>query len=105
VALALGADLAAGLRVDEQRMRENVDAQRGYVNAEAVMLALGAEIGPRRAHELVHAAAARGTVEGLTLNEALRRHVEGLTLNVDELLRPEAALGATDELVRRVLGD
>ena len=59
VALALGAELAAGLRVDEQRMRENVDAQRGYVLAEPAMLALGAEIGPRRAHALV---------EGLTLN-------------------------------------
>ena len=52
VALALAADLAAGLRVDEQRMRANVDAQRGYVLAEPAMLALGAEVGPRRAHEL-----------------------------------------------------
>jgi adenylosuccinate lyase len=109
VALALGAELTAGLRVDEQRMRENVEAQRGYVLAEPAMVALGAEIGPRRAHELVHAAAARGTIEGLTLNTVLRddsvigRHLSAERL--DDLLRPEAALGSADELVRRVLGD
>jgi adenylosuccinate lyase len=109
VALSLGADLAAGLQVDERRMRENVDAQRGYVNAEAVMLALGAEIGPRRAHELVHAAAARGTVEGLTLNTALRHDSEVVRHLSEErleaLLRPEVALGAAGELVRRVLDE
>jgi adenylosuccinate lyase len=99
VALALGAELVAGLQVDELRMRENVDAQRGYILAEPAMLALGADIGPRRAHELVHEAARRGIVEGLTLNEALLRHAEGLTLDEG------AALGASEELVRRVLGD
>ena len=35
------------------------------------MLALGAEIGPRRAHELIHAAAARGHEAGLTFHDAL----------------------------------
>ena len=107
VALALGAELAAGLRVDEQRMRANVDAQRGYVLAEPVMLALGAEVGPRRAHELVHAAAARGRDQGLPLREALEadpeiaRHLPPERL--DELLRPEAALGAAGHLVDQVL--
>ena len=108
VSLALAAELASGLRVDEARMRENVHAQHGYVLAEPVMLALGAEIGPRRAHELVHAAAARGLVEGQTLNNALAadpeiaRHLT--TERIEELLRPEIALGSADELVDRVLG-
>jgi adenylosuccinate lyase len=109
VAMALGVELAAGLRVDEQRMRENVDAQRGYVLAEPAMLALGAEIGPRRAHKLVQAAAARGNVEGLTLSNALAGDPEIAALlspeRLEALLRAELALGATDELVRRVLGD
>ena len=60
VALALGVELVAGLQVDAQRMRENVDAQRGYVLAEPAMLALGAELGQRRAHELVQAAPRAG---------------------------------------------
>ncbi len=109
VALALGAELAAGLGVDEQRMRENVDAQRGYVLAEPAMLALGAEIGPRRAHALV---------EGLTLNrgdaaqslrEVLAADPEIAALlspeRLEALLRPELALGSAAELVQRVLGD
>lgn len=108
VSLSLAADLAAGLQVDEARMRANVDAQRGYVQAEPVMLALGAEIGPRRAHELVRAAAARGIVEGLTLNTALGEDPEiarHLTAErIDGLLRPEAALSAAGELVDRVIG-
>jgi adenylosuccinate lyase len=107
-ALSLAAELAAGLRVHERRMRENVEAQRGYVLAEPVMLALGAEIGPRRAHELVHAAAARGHEQGLPFRDALATDATiGSHLSaerLDDLLRPEAALGAADELVRRVLG-
>jgi adenylosuccinate lyase len=108
VALALGAELAAGLKVHEDRMRANVDAQRGYVLAEPVMLALGAEVGPRRAHELVHAAAARGSVEGQTLNNALAgdpeiaRHLS--VERIEALLQPEIALGSAGELVDRVLG-
>jgi adenylosuccinate lyase len=84
VALALAADLAAGLRVDEARMRANVEAQGDRVLAEPAMLALGAEIGPRRAHELLHAAAARG---------------EPLPVDVD----PKRALAGVDALVDRVL--
>jgi adenylosuccinate lyase len=107
VALALGAELAAGLRVDEQRMRENVDAQRGYVLAEPAMLALGAEIGPRRAHELVQAAA--GTRSAQTLREALAADPEIAALlspeRLEALLHPEQALGSAGELVRRVLDD
>jgi adenylosuccinate lyase len=109
VALALGAELAAGLQVDERRMRENVQAQGGSVLAEPVMLALGAEIGPRRAHELVHSAAARASKRGLSLNVALTedadisRHLSPERL--EALMRPERALGGSDALVRRVIGD
>ena len=73
------------------------------------MLALGAEIGPRRAHALV---------EGLTLNrgdaaqslrEVLAADPEIAALlspeRLEALLRPELALGSAAELVRRVLGD
>jgi adenylosuccinate lyase len=112
VALALAAELSAGLRVDERRMRENVDAQRGYILAEPAMLTLGAEIGPRRAHELIHRAS---VVEGLSLNdaqtlrEALAADPEIASLlspeRLEALLHPEQALGAADELVKRVLDE
>jgi len=105
VALALAADLAAGLRVDERRMRENVDAQRGYVLAEAVLLALGAAIGPRRAHELLHTAAARGRDEGLTFAEALAADLEIVRHlpRLDDLLDPASALGSARVLTDRIV--
>jgi adenylosuccinate lyase len=107
-ALAIAAELAAGLRVHEARMRENLEAERGYVLAEPVMLALGATVGPRRAHELIHAAAARGHDRGLAFRDALAGDDEIAARlgpdRLDDLLRPEAALGATDILVDRVIG-
>jgi adenylosuccinate lyase len=104
-ALALAADLVAGMRVDERRMRANVDAQQGYVLAEPVMLALGARLGPRRAHELVHAAARRGHDAGLPFREALAGdpEISSQLSSLDELLRPERALGSAGHLVDRIL--
>jgi adenylosuccinate lyase len=103
-ALALAAELTAGLRVDEERMRANLEAH-GDALAEPVMLALGAVVGPRRAHALIHAAVERGREQGLTLRDALAaepaiaEHVD-----LDELLRPERSLGAIDAIIDRVLG-
>jgi adenylosuccinate lyase len=103
-ALALGADLAAGLQVDAERMRANVEAQGGYVLAEPVMLALGEAVGPRRAHELVHAAALRGRERGLTFREALADdpaiapHVD-----LEAVLGSDTAPGAIDAMIDRVL--
>jgi adenylosuccinate lyase len=86
VGLALGAELAAGLTVDEARMRANVEAQGEYVLAEPAMLALGAEIGPRRAHELIHAAAARG--EPLPVTADVQAALRGIDALVDRVLKP-----------------
>jgi adenylosuccinate lyase len=106
-ALAAGARLLDGLRVNTQRMRENVEAQRGYVLAEPVMVGLAARVGKPRAHELVHGAALRGSREGLTLREALLADAEVTAhvgaAEIDALLRPEQALGAIDALIDRVL--
>jgi adenylosuccinate lyase len=106
-ALGFGVRLLDGLRVNTERMRENVDAQRGYVLAEPVMVALAAHVGKPRAHELVRRAALRGSQEGLTLGEALladrdvSTHLDAAEL--DALLRPERALGAVDALIDRAL--
>jgi adenylosuccinate lyase len=103
VALALGAELVGGLEVDPDRMRANLDAQAGYVLAEPVMLALGERVGPRRAHELVRAAAARGLAAGMSFREALAADPAIPDLDLDELLRPERALGSAARLVDGVL--
>ncbi len=75
VSLALGAELLDGLQVHGERMRANLDAQGGYLDAERVMLELAQRVGKNRAHELVHRAALVGQQEGLTFDEALRRHL------------------------------
>jgi adenylosuccinate lyase len=103
VALALGAELVGTLEVDAERMRANLDAQGGYVLAEPVMLALGALVGPRRAHELVHAAAARGRAAGVSFREALAADPEIPELDLGALLQPERAVGVVEELIDGVL--
>jgi adenylosuccinate lyase len=106
-ALALGAELVTGLRVDAARMRANLDASGGYVLAEPVVLALAAELGARRAHDLVHAAAQRGLEDGLDFRAALAADAEIAAHlpadRVDDLLRPESSLEAVDALIDAVL--
>ena len=104
-ALALGVELVGGLQVDAERMRENVDAQRGYVLAEPVVLALAPRVGPRGAHVLVRDVSLRGRERGWTLLEALVAEpavTEHLPVDrLEALLRAEPAL---DEQIDRVLG-
>lgn len=104
VALRLGGELLDDLQVNGVRMRANVDAQDGYVLAEPVMLALGERVGPRRAHELVHAAAARGRAAGISFREALAADPEIPNLDLDALLRPERVLGTAGQMIDRMLG-
>ena len=106
-ALALGRELAEGLRVHPERMRANLDAEDGYVLAEQAMLALAAHVGKHRAHELVHRAALAGRESGLPLAAALAADPEVTEhlapADLAELLRPERALGAAGALVDEVL--
>jgi adenylosuccinate lyase len=105
VALSLGAELVAGLRIDAERMRANLDAQRGYVLAEPVMLALAERVGKHRAHELVHRAALAGLEAGLPFSEALAadEEIARALPEAAALLRAENALGASGALVDEVL--
>jgi adenylosuccinate lyase len=104
-ALALAVELVGGLQVDAERMRANVAAQRGYVLAEPVVLALAPSVGHRRAHELVREVSLRGRERGWTLLEALTaepavtEHLPPERLDV--LLRADPVL---DEQIDRVLG-
>jgi adenylosuccinate lyase len=105
VSLSLGAELVAGLRIDAERMRANLEAQRGYVLAEPVMLALAERVGKQRAHELVHRAALAGLQADVTFAEALRadEEIARALPEAADLLRAEHALGAAGALVDEVL--
>jgi len=70
-ALALLHDLLEHLEVNAERMRDNLLATKGFVQAEQVMLALSPKLGKQRAHALVYRVAMEATERGITLREAV----------------------------------
>ncbi len=108
-ALAFAVRLLEGLHVDVERMRANLDAQRGYPLSEPVMRRLAGRVGKHEAHEAVYAAAMAGLEQGVDLRTALTAAglvgPGGLTPDeMDAALDPAQALGAATAFVDRVLG-
>jgi adenylosuccinate lyase len=64
--------LSSGLVVHPERMRQNLEATRGLVLSEALMLALALQTGRETAHRLVYEAARRARDLGWSLEEAAR---------------------------------
>ena len=101
------ADMLTDLRVDEERMRANLDLTRGLILSEAVAMALAPHVGREGAHRLVQSAIGRFSDGGSTLAEALAldqevsKHLSAADLA--RLISPEGYLGAARELVGRVL--
>ncbi len=99
-ALANAAEALAGLEVDPERMRQNLDATGGLVLAERVSQLLAPRVGRREAHEIVSAAAATGSFRwALVAEERVGLSAE----EVDALLDPEEYLGSAAALVDRAL--
>lgn len=97
----------AGLEIDSERMRVNIDTTRGLVFAEAVVMKLGEKIGRLPAHELVEAASRRALREGRTLRDVLAGDAEvSAHLAADQLdllFVPERYLGMADTFVSRAI--
>ncbi|CAJ5092294.1 3-carboxy-cis,cis-muconate cycloisomerase [Burkholderia pseudomallei MSHR7498] len=70
-ALAQVAQIVEGLNVDVARLADNLDATRGLVLGEAVMLALGDRIGRLDAHHLVERASKQAVRSGRPLYDVL----------------------------------
>ena len=99
-ALANTAEALAGLEVDPERMRQNLDATGGLVLAERVSQLLAPRVGRREAHEIVSVAAATGSFRwALVADERVGLAAE----EVDALLDPEEYLGSAGALVDRAL--
>jgi 3-carboxy-cis,cis-muconate cycloisomerase len=99
-ALANAAEALAGLEVDAERMRRNLEATGGLVLAERVSHLLGPRVGRQEAHEIVSAAAATGSFRwALVADERVGLSAE----EVDALLDPEDYLGSAGALVDRAL--
>ena len=98
-----------GLEVDPARMRRNLDATRGMIAAEAVMMALAPAVGREAAHHLVAAACRQALERDLHLFEVLAADAEVTAHLTPERLRalldPENYTGLAGAFVDRVLAE
>jgi len=102
------AEMLPKLEVDVDRMRQNLDATRGLIYAEAVSMALAEKIGKSEAHKLVEAASGRALKQMrhfrdiLADDSQITKHVTPGALA--ELFEPQNYLGEAEMLVDRVVG-
>jgi 3-carboxy-cis,cis-muconate cycloisomerase len=105
--LAAIVDIAQGLEVDAERMRQNLDATDGLIMAEAVAMRLAEKVGKSDAHHLVEAASKKAVKDKKHLREALREDANvSAQLGADEiakLFEPMAYQGASQALIDRLL--
>jgi 3-carboxy-cis,cis-muconate cycloisomerase len=97
---AAAADAVAGLEVDGERMRANLEASGGLVLAERVSFALAPRLGRSQAHEVVAEAARASSFRQALTADARVGLVED---ELDVLLDPVGYLGAAEALVDRAL--
>ncbi len=106
-ALAQARFLVAGMQVDPQRMRANLDLTGGLIVSEAVMMGLGPHLGRQRAHDLVYdicrksLATKRPFLDLLAEDKELAPHLDRAALA--RLVDPANYLGLCGEMVDRVL--
>ncbi len=100
-------DVIAGLAVDPARMRANLDATRGAIFAERVVMLAAPVLGRSAAHQLLKDALARSQASGQSLADIVRAVPELAGVVDAEALRslddPRAYLGAAETLRQRLL--
>jgi adenylosuccinate lyase len=106
--LARTTEVFRTLRVFPDRMRANLEATKGQVMAEAVMMALAAKgLGRQEAHKLVRDAAQAARAKGILLRDALLEEPRVskflATKELDAALNPNAYLGQSASIVDSTL--
>jgi 3-carboxy-cis,cis-muconate cycloisomerase len=106
LALASMAEAAEGLRVDAERMRQDIDATRGRIFAEKASLLLSASLGRERAQRIVKEAARQTEGNERRLAEVLAEMPEVTNLLDKQILRdletPEKYLGVAEQFRKRL---
>ncbi len=96
-----------GLQIDPQRMRANLDLSGGLMMAEALTLALAAQLGRSEARRIVQAACDQARAAGRSLHQAAHadpRISAAMSFDtIDHALDPTAYLGSADALIDRAL--
>lgn len=101
------AEMLGGLELDTERMRSNLDAQRGLPLAESLMMALAPAIGRMQAHHRVEAASKRALAAGCTLADiarsepAIASHLSAE--EIDRALDPNHYLGTAGTMIDAAL--
>jgi adenylosuccinate lyase len=97
-------EIMRGLKVEPERMRQNLELGGGLIMAEAVMLELGKAIGRQHAHDVVYEAAQAAAVEGqpfselLAADKRLSDHMDAKA--IAKLLDPTAYTGLCANMAR-----
>lgn len=105
VALDLVDRLLRGLRVDVDRMGENLCLVGDLLCTERLMLALGADVGKQTAHQLVYDLTQSARESGLSLKAVLTAspEVSGLGDDIEALFDPTTYLGSSAQIVDAVV--
>ncbi|GAA1211760.1 3-carboxy-cis,cis-muconate cycloisomerase [Rhodoglobus aureus] len=99
-AASLAAELLTGLRVDTDRMRQNLGLTGPLIVSERVMLVAGPILGKNKVRQLIAVAAS----EPASLRKALTRELPDWSdAQLNDLLNPESYLGISDELIDRAM--
>lgn len=98
--------MLAGLEVDTDRMRRNLDLSGGLIVAEAVMMGLAPHIGRQTAHDVVYdacrIAASSGRKLADVLNEDAIVSARLPRADIESLCEPANYLGSAPEMVDRM---
>jgi 3-carboxy-cis,cis-muconate cycloisomerase len=106
-AIARLGSLLAGLQVDPERMRRNLDLSGGRIMAEQVAILLGQRVDRVMARALVDAAVSTSTATGRPFKDVVREDPTITThLKPEDLaaaLEPSGYLGVAEPLIDRAL--
>lgn len=101
-ALARGVEIAEGMVINPERMKENVESSRGTMLAEAVRLALSESMPPKDAHSMVSEACRTALTERRPLIEVIKEN-SNLELDWDHLADESEYLGVANWFIDRVI--
>jgi 3-carboxy-cis,cis-muconate cycloisomerase len=106
-ALAGVVAIGEGLEIDNERMRLNLDATRGLIMAESVLVALAGKLGKPVAHQVVEEAIQKAVAEKRHLQEVLGED-ERVTLlmnpgEVARLFEPPTFQGVAQTFIERLV--
>lgn len=104
--LIRGEELTRTLRVNRERMLENVNLNRGLDNSEYLMMNVAAKIGKDKAHELMYEKAMKVELEGKDYLTVLREDETLTSMFTDEELKnmidPASYIGICDVIAREM---